>query len=318
MRNTVAKRIGEAEARAVRPADSRRAFSFGWIFVSYFMICGGMVVGILATGYLLHTAQLTDVDPRLSAYLACGGGAALGGFFAGRSSSHFSILEPAIAGGLVIGSIFALVKWTALGPLVFSFAESRITRESLVLGGLASGGGLVGALAGEVSSSGTPSPSWLRWLGMAVFLTAGALLASTIASNVLLADRTLKDPQLIGRLLSGQEAVSDEDVMTAAMVALIAASFLGGLITQLAAPRRLLTAAALGVYTAIAGGLIGIMALGGPLEQDSVVGAVVIGAGAGILGLLGALLAWLLCRLTGRAGMVKSPPLEPAALTRGG
>ncbi|MEM9493670.1 MAG: hypothetical protein AAGC55_31260, partial [Myxococcota bacterium] len=163
-----------------------KSFSLSWVFVSYFAICGGLVVALAAAVYLLQVKAIA-FDPRMAGYATCGVGGLLGGLFAGRASRHFSVLEPALAGALVIGSIYCSLRWTAIGPFAFGFASEEIVRESLVLGGLAFGGGLTGALLGELSWTGAPSRNPIRWLGMTVFITAGALLFSLIAVSIGLA-----------------------------------------------------------------------------------------------------------------------------------
>jgi hypothetical protein len=275
---------------------SQRRFSLGWVFVSYFMICGGIVAATVAVVSGLRAA---DMDPRMAGYLACGGGGALGGLFAGRASNHFSILEPALAGAMVIASIFALIKYTAIGPWAFAFAETTIIRESLVLGGLAFGGGLVGAVVGEITAPGAPSRHPLRWLGMSVFLSAGALLFTTIVTHALLVDRTLRDPMLFARLWNESPVVTQDQLAQAALISLAGAALLGGFVTQMAAPARMLLASAAGGFVAIAGALFGLFALGRGLDTDAVIASLALGAGAFVLSLAGALIGWLPRRMFG-------------------
>lgn len=255
------------------------------------MICGGLVAAIIA---VISGFRATHLDPRVAGYLACGGGGALGGLFAGRASNHFSILEPAIAGAMVIGSVFALIKYTAIGPLAFTFAEDAIVRESLILGGLASGGGLVGAIIGELSATGGPSHNRLRWLGLGVFLTAGALLFTIIVTQFVLVDRTLRDSQLMTKLWQESPILTGDEVVVAVLAALAGAGFIGGLVTQLAAPTRMILVVLAGVFIAITGALIGLFVLGDALDQGVALGAVIAGGAATIPALPGALLGWLL------------------------
>lgn len=273
-------------------------FSVGWIFVSYFAICGGIVV---ALGGLIWTLQNVTLDARAAGYVACGAGGLIGGFFSGRASRHFSVLEPAIGGALVVGSVYGMVKWTALGPLVFAFAEETIARESLVLGGLAFGGGLTGALLGELSWRRPPSRSALRWLGMTIFLTAGALLAAIIATSVGFADQTLTDPEALQKLLrQGALGVDHDHLAMALIVVLASAGFTGGLIAQIAAPRQLLLIAPIAVFLALASALVGLMAYVESLDRESIQACLVLAGAAALLGLFGAFLVWLIRRLSGR------------------
>lgn len=278
--------------------SNARSFAISWIVISYFMICGGVVIAMLALVRMLQNAEIT---PESAGYIACGAGALLGGFFAGRASSHFSILEPAIAGGLVIGSLFVAIKWTALGPWAFAYAKETIVRESLVLGGLAFGGGLLGALLGELSSSGSGPPSHgaLRWLSMTIFVTAGALLFSIIAVNIVLADQKLRDPEFFRKLMNHDDTlVSRDEITTAILLVLALAGFLGGLVAQMAAPMRMLMLALIGVSLAIFGALYGVLALADKAKDvDALIGVAVLAGGAGFLGFVGALFAWLGRRL---------------------
>ncbi len=283
------------QARDVGQVDSR-SFSIIWIFVSFFLIAGGIVATVIGLAAGLGPETL---DPRTAAYLSCSLGGAIGGLFAGRASPHFSVLEPAIAGGLVIGSIFALIKWTAIGPLAFAFAEEAIVRETLIMGGLAFGGGLLGAYLGELSSGRAPSSSSLRWLGMAVFITVGALLVMTILTCMLVIDQTLRDPELMSKLHSHSPLVNEDEAVMAAILMLVGAGFLGGLVTQLAAPVRMLIVSTIGVFTAVAGTLIGILALTETLTSDPAVGSLIIGGGCAVAGFVGALIGWLIRRLIG-------------------
>jgi hypothetical protein len=275
---------------------SQRRFSLPWVLVSYFMICGGIVAAIVA---VVSGFRAADMDPRVAGYLACGGGGALGGLFAGRASNHFSVLEPALAGAMVIASIFALIRYTAIGPLAFAFAEEAIIRESLVLGGLAFGGGLVGAVVGEITAPGAPSRHPLRWLGMSVFLTAGALLFTTVLTHALLADRTLRDPMLFSKLWNESPVITQDQLVAAALISLAGAALLGGFITQMAAPCRMLLASAAGAFVAIAGALFGLFALGRVPYGDAVIAALAMGAGAFVLSFVGALIGWVPRRLFG-------------------
>lgn len=280
------------------PSPQDRGFSVSWILVSYFAICGGIV---LAVAVFLATGGNSGLDPRVAGYVTCGVGGLVGGFFAGRASRHFSIVEPAVAGALVIGSVYALVKWTAIGPWAFTFAAEAIVRESLVLGGLAFGGGLSGALLGELSWTGTPSANPIRWFGMTVFLTAGALLVSAIGASVAFADQTLRDPEALRQILTeGTVRVTEDEVVRVVLAALAATGFLGGAVAQLAAPARILSAATLGVLVTVGGGIAGLLAWGGELREETVRGALLLGGGAAFLAFVGALAVWLVRRAVGR------------------
>lgn len=276
--------------------EEHRAFSLGWVLVSYFLICGGLVVAVVA---LIATVDRDRVVSRAAAYAACGLGGLVGGFFAGRSSRHYSPLEPAVAGALIVGSVYLLVSRTAVGPLAFGFAEEHIERESLIVGALLSGGGLLGALIGEATMRDTRSHHPLRWLGLGVLITFGAALAAAILTNVLLLDHTLRDPTLLRRILQGEELIGADDISSAFLAALAGTALVGGLVTQMAAGQRILIISGGAVLVAVTGGMFAVLALADAIDADTVVGTLFLGGCATMLGLIGATFSWLYLRIVG-------------------
>jgi hypothetical protein len=270
-------------------SSSSRAFSLGWVLLAYFFICGGIVFASI--GLIAFRAE-TPLAP----YLAFGIGAAVGGVFAGRASPHRSLVEPAIAGLLVVGSIVALIAGTAIGPVVYAFASESVWRTSILLGASALAGGLLGAALGELTSPPAPSRSTLRWIGLAVLVTAGALFASLVIANVLLVDRVLRDDELLVKLWQESPVFEREDVLRAFFAALAGGAIGGGLITQMAAPSRQLLAVTAGVMVAYAGMFYAILGVTDALDRDALIGVAWITAAAGVLALIGALVGWLLAR----------------------
>ena len=284
-----------AQATAVARDSQASLFSLRWVFVSYFAISGGIV---LAVAGMIWVMQHEAVDPRLAAYTACGAGALIGGFFSGRASRHFSILEPGLGGALTVGAVYAMIRWTAIGPLAFAFAAREITRESLVLGGLAFGGGLSGALIGELTWRDEPSSNALRWLGMTALLTIGALLLALIATSVGYADQTLRDPTRLAEIWRQRSVpMSEDDLAVALLIVLGAGGLLGGLSTQLAAPVRMLIVIMIGAFGTISGILLGTLQWARALDAEALRSALLLAGGAAILGLVGAGLAWGIRRL---------------------
>jgi hypothetical protein len=178
----------------------RRAFSLGWVVVSYFLVLGGIAGALVAAGVL-------ELHERTHAYALVAAGAAVGGLFAGRASPHRSYLEPALAGALVVGSLIAFMSRTSLGPWLYTFGKETMWREAAIVGAIALGGGLVGAVIGELSAPREPSGNPLRWSGMTLLITAGALLASLIVSNVLMIDRALKEGGFV-EMVQGKQPTS--------------------------------------------------------------------------------------------------------------
>lgn len=270
-------------------SSSERAFSIGWVLIAYFFICGGIVFASI--GLIAFRAE-TPLAP----YLAFGVGAAVGGFFAGRASPHRSLLEPGLAGLLVVGSIVALIAGTAIGPVVYAFASESVWRTSILLGGSALAGGLAGAAVGEMSSPGAPSSSTLRWTGVTVLVTAGVLFASLVVANAVLVDRALRDDELLVKLWQQSPVFEREDVLRAIYLALAAGAAGGALVTQLAAPSRQLLATCAGVTIAYAAMFYSILWLTDSLDQEATIGIAVISAAAGVLALVSGAVGWLLVR----------------------
>lgn len=276
--------LGYAAASMTR---ERRGSFFGWVVVSYFAICGGLSMA---------AAALVFVPPRepLVPLAAFAAGAAIGGLFAGRASPHRSYVEPAVAAALVVASVLAYVKAMPMGALAITYVgDDDVWRAAAYVGGAGAVAGFVGALVGEASAGDDLHPGALRWLGMSVLLTAGALFAASIAAGGLLLNEAAE--KAIADVWAGREVrdVFDEERVTVAVaLALGAASFLGGLVTQMAAPRRLLLPSSGGALLLVGGAVLASAATLGQ-TRDSLVPALVTGALAAAIALAGAVLGWI-------------------------
>lgn len=278
---------------------ARRTFSLGWVVVSYFLVLGGIAAALVIT----VAAEIRD---RRVGYGLIAGGAAIGGLFAGRASPHRSLLEPALAAALVIGSLVAFLSQTLLGQLVDVLIHAVTTetaddrsdmwRHIGVIAGVAAAGGLVGGAIGEITAPGTPSSGALRWLGMALLITAGALLASSLVSHVLLVDRALRDGGM-ARVWEGRSLVSDDALVRSTLIALAAGAFLGGLVTQAAAPRRLFLAIGFAVAAAYAAMMLAAIDPRVPHETKIYEGVAVIAAAGAILAIAGAVVGRIVSRV---------------------
>jgi hypothetical protein len=266
-------------------ASERRLFSFAWVIVSYFLVAGGVVIALA----IAVAARVTD--PR-AGYAVIAGGALVGGIFAGRASPHRAIVEAAIAGALLVGSLVAFAKLTPIGQLALAFGGDEVTTTMITAAIFAFGGGLVGALLGELSRVAEPSDSAMRWMFLAWLITAGALLIATIVSSVLVVDRAVAEQGLLQAWRDGL-VVSDRDVGIAGLIALGVAAGVGGLVSQLAAPRRL----AIAIGLAVAVGYAILLALaargsGGTTDTGQLaIGIAVIAAGGGVIATIGAAIA---------------------------
>jgi len=274
-------------------------FSLGWVVVSYFLICGGVCAA--AAAYALMGAR----DPG-AGYAAFFVGAALGGVLAGRASPHKSYLEPALAATLVVASLMAFVYATPMGRLGVEMARSEanvdIWRHAAIAGGLGFGGGFFGAIVGEATQPRSPGLLPLRWLLLAIFISAGALFAATTFAVVLLANDAAR--AALGQMWTGgidpsKPLVTEDRVILLAAAAAATASLLGGVVTQLGAPRRMLLPAAGGTFLVMSGALLGVAAAGRRLGQF-VGTALAFGALAGAVAMVGAFVVYLLARARGR------------------
>ena len=274
-------------------------FSLSWVFVSYFLICGGVCAA--AAGYAAVGAR----DPS-AGYAAFFVGAALGGVLSGRASPHKSYLEPALAAALVVASLMAFVYATPMGRLGVEMARSEahvdVWRHAAIAGGLGFGGGFFGAVIGEATQPKAPGMLPLRWLLLSVFINAGALFAATTAAVIALANdaaRAALGQMWLGGIDPSKPLVTEDRVVLLAAAAASTASILGGVITQLGAPQRMLLAAFGGTFLVMSGALLGVAAAGHRLGQF-VGTALAFGALAGAVAMAAAFVVYLLARARGR------------------
>ena len=267
--------------------------------MSYFLICGGVCAA--AAGYAAIGAR----DPE-AGYAAFFVGAALGGVLSGRASPHKSYLEPALAAAVVVASLMAFIYATPMGRLGVAMAKSEVNvdvwRHAAIAGGLGFAGGFFGAIVGEATQPKAPGLLPLRWFLLAVFISAGALFAAGTAAVVLLANDAAK--AALGQMWTGgidpaKPLVTEDRVVVVAAAAAATASILGGVVTQLGAPRRMLMPAAAGTFVIMSGALLGVAAAGHRLRQF-VGTALAFGALAGAVAMVGAFVVYLLARSRGR------------------
>lgn len=278
------------------PAIARRdaRFSLAWVVVSYFLISGGLCAAI--AGYAL--TRTTDPYAIAAALFV---GAAVGGFLAGRASPHRSYLEPALAALLVVGSLVAFVYSTPLGRVLVEQYRREVLTVSLELGGVGAAGGLLGALLGEATQPGPHGEPRFGWIVQAVFIAAGALFASATAAAVTLLGEAAQAAivQSWTGGAAGRPLLSEGRVAVAAAVCGALTAFLGGLVTQMGAPRLALLPAAIGSALVVAGAVLAIgWAAGRP--ADLVGAAAIFGAVAAVVAIVGAAISYAIRRAGGR------------------
>ncbi len=121
---------------------ARNQFSIASVILSYFLVAGGVALGLI-----LLTLLKTGGEPAFYGSLALGG--AIGGFMAGRASRGSTITEPAIGGVLVIATIVGIFVGTELGEVLWHVAATEVTRIVAIAGGAATAGAIGGALVSE-------------------------------------------------------------------------------------------------------------------------------------------------------------------------
>jgi hypothetical protein len=258
--------------------NSARSFSIGWVLASYLILAGSVLLVSVLFGLLkIHAAW--------ASYVAFGLGAVVGGFFAGRASPHYSVIESTLAGLLVVGSIVLLFVATPLASLLAMGAAGGALVHVLIIGVIAGLGAFAGGYLGELSSkTAQPERTSTRWIGIGVLVNLGCLWTSLIVFAALL----LRDAGAGGTLTLDAAASS-------LLGALALAAFAGGLFTQIIAPARIIIGCAGGTLLAFFG-LILMSAAGSGSIDRLLLPAAVAGALAGVLSLLGASVGWVVVR----------------------
>jgi len=274
-------------------------FSLSWVVVSYFLICGGVCAA--AAGYAAVGAR----DPG-AGYAAFFVGAALGGVLSGRASPHKSYLEPALAAALVVASLMLFVYATPMGRLGMAMARSEanvdVWRYAAIAGGLGFAGGFFGAVVGEATQPKAPGMLTVRWLLLAIFISAGALFASVTAAVIALANDAAKAAlaqMWTGGIDPSKPLVTEDRVVVLGAAAAATAAILGGVVTQLGAPRRILLPAFGGTFLVMSAALLGLAAAGKRLSQF-VGTALAFGALAGAVAMVGGLVTYAIRRGGGK------------------
>jgi hypothetical protein len=202
---------------------SRSQFSIGWTVVSYFMVLGGILVMLAVLG-------LAKVESAPVIWVGAGAGAAFGGFIAGRSSPHKAILEPAIAGVLVLVSFLGIFSLVPGSRAIWRLADDAAILNLILVGAIFGAGGLVGGVLGEKTApEGVASRSRVRWMGVAALITTGVFAVLMMLMMI-----------LIVRKAADGGAVGENMGVGLMLLMLALTAFLGGAITQAIAPERML------------------------------------------------------------------------------
>lgn len=247
----------------------RGGLSIASVLLSYFLIAGGISIGLILLVVL-------EAKGELVFHAAIAAGAAIGGFSAGRASRGTTITEPAIGGVLVILTIVGVFLGTGIGQFLWHVASSDVTRLVAIAGGAAAVGAIGGAFVSE-RMFGEHSQSSLVWLAHVSLAVLGACF---VAFLVVLA--------LVVRGESGDDATAG-----AYFGAVAIGSMLSGLAAGASAPRRLLLVSLVASVVGIMGFYLLMTALPGTKESsDAALGFAIIGVGFGLVTMLGALIGW--------------------------
>jgi len=251
---------------------SSKKFSLGWIITSYFMIFGG----IFLTMVLFGAAKLSGTWTQFAIFAV---GSLIGGFFTGRASPHKSIVEPALGALAMVATLAAFFLVTPIGQFIFSMSKAALIRNVSVIGVLSFGGGIGGAILGEMLSSDEHGSGPFSWLVYSTLISMGAIIASFFILVIL--------------MMRG-EVSSYGDLKGPILGALGISSIVGSAITQMSAPRRMVLISGVGFFAA----LLGMSLLAGVKSASGGVfaGLVIIGVGGSLLGIASSRVAWTFAR----------------------
>lgn len=149
--------------------------------VAAFVLIGG---GIGICAFVMAVFQLGDPWFGHAGYFT---GALIGGYTVGRVSPGITVVEPAVAGFLFTGLLFALFGLSPGSTFIWSEGTGTdLLHRALSLGALSLLGALVGAVAGERTGGDEARVSgafihtlrqmWLSFLAYSGLLLAGAVL----------------------------------------------------------------------------------------------------------------------------------------------
>ncbi len=251
-------------------AQSR--FSVSAVLLSYFLIAGGLVLGILLVSRL-------GLDAKFALYAVLGLGGVVGGALAARAAAGSTVIEPAVGGVLLVVTMVAVFVGTAAGEVMWQVGKDEVVREVMIVGAVLAAGAVLGAVAVEklVGGRSTTGFAWLVHVAVAML---GACFVAMVV--------------IVGLALRG---TSDSSTLGGALVGAIA---IGGLLTGLvigaAAPRRILGLTFVGVVAGVMGFFLFAMALPTTKNDEAgkaAAGFLIIGVGCGLLAMLGAAIGWV-------------------------
>ncbi len=251
-----------------------RRFSVGWVLISYFLVAGGFVLaGAITTIFEISSSS------KILGYIFLFVGAAIGGFFAGRASPGHTMVEPGFGALLLFVSLFALMALVPFVRELMSSADESGMAMAALSGLVVGAGGFAGGFIGE-KTSGAPSHSKLRWLGMSALIALGAMFVVSMVVFMIVLRQKLD-----------AEATSDNLDAGIGFAVLGLGALLGGLVTQAAAPKRMLLVSASGMAVVLLA-ILPLMLSAGGGRSEPILGMLVLAPLSIGVGSLGALLSW--------------------------
>ncbi len=298
----------------------RSVLRLRWILISYFLIGGGVAIamGTLSLAWYssgsvgpqtiaeLMGAVERGLEPgqplpisienvELVLAMVYASGTILGAFFAGRASPHKSIVEPAIAAAMVVGSFLLAIYLTPMGKLLIGLTGGHLERAVSILAGVGIVAGLIGAVLGELVSFRSEGAGVLRQTGIAILIALGALWASLTIVGIVYANELAK--QALANLGNPETreivTFSVPRALAFVGVALAVAAGAAGLATQLAFQRRAVTAAALGPLVVFATAIAPLGASPWVASEHAIVASAAVSIVSAIVSAAAAYLVWL-------------------------
>lgn len=250
-----------------------RGFSVASVVLSYFLVGGGMFVGLLLAG-------LIKTESEMVVYGLMAVGASVGGFVAARASLGSTILEAAIGAVAVVATVVGLAAGTAIGKVLWHVAPDATMKFVGTVGGAATVGAIAGAFLSE-KLLGESSTSSLPWIAYAALATFGASVLATVFASV---------------LASGASSEADVDGLAKGLLAgLGVGCLLAGIASGASARARPLLACFLGGGLGIAAfGYLTKELAGSSKDADSdvIAGIAVLAVGGALLTLMGTAIGW--------------------------
>ena len=246
--------------------SNTKGFSVASVVLSYFLIAGGLTIGVLVGGVI-------KVDTEVLLYILIAAGAFVGGFLAARASAGSTIIEPVIGALLLVGTLVGGMKLTPIGQYL-PVASQGVG----IFAGLLAGGALVGAFLSEklMGESAQSSAPWL-------FYSAVSALGATIVGLIL--------AMLL--MMRGDVENTNDKIAVVMVIGVAVGCLLSGLAVGSSALERPILSNMLGTAAGVFA-LFALVALGQRSGDTSKVmlGGAVIAAGGAIVSTIGVALGW--------------------------